>query len=303
MDYEKVYSENWYYTIEIDKGKYTNSMEHRNSAITRKLLRNVVVDNKCCLDIGTQEAVIPILLKKMGAKHVVAYDRYDFSEKINLLKDIYKVDLDYVGDVQLHDLPDALDSREGGRFFDLVVFSGVLYHMINPLGLLALVRGFCKVGGLFLIETVAVQHDNELLYFNAGGKKYGKFSNYFVPTSAWLDYVLRMLGLQPLEAIYLGNIENDPSVRLAILCRSKAAPCPLDDNDTWAHLRCHAEIFKDEAQFNWHNLSQHRTDINYSPYDENVVSIGNRTLYSSLAQIDGYSPSRDEWILSHDAKM
>lgn len=302
MTREDAYTSNWYYTIEIDNGKYTNSMEHRNSAITRKLLRNISVEGKTCLDIGTQEAVIPILLKKMGAKQVTAYDRYDFSEKIELLKDVYRVHFNYVGGMQLHDLPTMLDNR-GGRYYDLVVFSGVLYHMINPLGLLALVRGFCKVGGLFVIETVAIQQNESILHFNAGGRKYGKFSNYFVPTSAWLDYVLRMLGLQPLEAIYLGSIENDETIRLAILCRSQAAPCPLDETDMWAYKSCHADIYKDEAQFNWNDLVHNTTVISYQPYDGSVISVGNQSLYSCLSQIDGYVPSREEWILSHNSTM
>src|SRR5204862_4973199 len=99
--------------------------------------------------------------------------------KIGLLQRIYGTAFDYVAGLQLAELPSRLDA-EGGRFFDLVVFSGVLYHMINPLGLLATARGFCKAGGLFLIETPVTQRPETSVIFNAKGKTYGAPSNYFV---------------------------------------------------------------------------------------------------------------------------
>ncbi len=298
-----ILSENWYYTIEIEKGVFTKGFEHENLAITRKLLRNIEFQNKTCIDIGTQEAVIPILLKKAGAGQVVAYDRYDLSEKINLLRTVYTVDFAYIGGIQLQDLPRKLDESGMEPSFDLVVFSGVLYHMINPLGLLALVRAICRVGGLFLIETVAIQDSREMLYFNARGKTYGQSSNYFIPTTSWLDYALRMLGLLPLHAIYLGEIGSATPIRLAILCRSQSAPCPMDPDDDWMLQDFHGYIFKAEAQFDWQELGRNREPLAYRPYDQSVVQLQNRSLHSALSKHRRYLPSKNELILSLEAKM
>lgn len=303
MENNSLLSSSWYYKIEIEKGVFTNGLEHQNVALTRKLLRNIQVQNKACIDIGTQEAVVPILLKKSGANMVVGYDRYDLSPKIKMLSKIYQVDFEYIGGIQLQELPNRLDQTTAGRFFDLVVFSGILYHMINPLGLMALVRGLCKVGGLFLIETVAQQHPKELLIFNARGETYGPHSNYFVPTTAWLDYTLRMLGLLPLEAVYLGGINTENPIRLAILCRSQNSPCPLEQNDKWMLQSFHDNIFKAEAQFDSKKLESIQEELLYEPYDRSVLKLNNKDLFSQIAKHPRYMPSIDEHILTLEAKM
>jgi hypothetical protein len=303
MENNPLLSVPWYYTVEVEKGVFTKGLEHRNLAITRKLLRNVKIQNKTCIDIGTQEAVIPILLKKAGAKDVVGFDRYDLSQKINILSDAYQVDFEYIGGIQLQELPEKLDQRAAGRFFDLVVFSGVLYHMINPLGLMALVRGLCKVGGLFLIETAAIQHPKEMLIFNDRGKVYGPDSNYFIPTTAWLDYALRMLGLMPLHAVYLGNINNESPIRLAILCRSQDSPCPLDMDDAWMLKSFHDDIFDAECQFNWKKLKNNRGVLDYSLYDSSVIELIHKSLYSEIVKHPRYVPSSDETILTLESQM
>ena len=303
MEDNSILSGPWYYTIEIERGIFTRGLENKNLALTRKLLRNVDVENRTCIDIGTQEAVIPILLKKAGAKTVVGYDRYDLSEKINVLSSIYQVEFEYIGGIQLQDLPKKLDESKNGRFFDLVVFSGVLYHMINPLGLMALVRGLCKTGGFFLIETAAIQHPKEILVFNARGEIYGSSSNYFIPSTSWLDYTLRMLGLMPVQALYLGNINGDAPIRLGILCRSQDSPCPLDHNDEWALRDFHSYILKAETQFDWERLGRDLGDITYHPYDEDVIQLNNKSLYTELAKHSRYIPSNNEAILTLEAKM
>ncbi len=84
------WSTGWYYNIELEEGGFTDGTARKNLALTRKLLRNVDVKGKTCIDIGTTEAVIPVLLKRAGAKTVVAYDRLDISEKVNLVKRFIK---------------------------------------------------------------------------------------------------------------------------------------------------------------------------------------------------------------------
>ena len=303
MKINSILASKWYYTIEIEKGVFTEGLKHRNLALTRKLLRNIILQDRTCIDIGTQEAVIPILLKKGGAQRVVGYDRYDLSDKIRALTETYQVNFEYIAGMQLPELPKKLDESKGGRFFDLVVFSGVLYHMVNPLGLMALVRGLCKTGGLFLIETAAIQNSKEMLIFNARGEIYGPSSNYFIPTTAWLDYTLRMLGLMPLQTIYLGEIKNENPIRLAILCRSQNAPCPLNQNDAWAFESFHTYMFDTESQFNWDNLAENQEQLDYHPYDEGVLQLNNRSLYGELQKHRRYTPSADETLLKLDSTM
>lgn len=278
-------SDQWYYSIELEPGVFTKGRDHGNIAVTRKLLRNIEVRGRDCIDIGTQEGLVPILLKKAGAERMVAYDRRDLSDRIFFLQKRYGAPFDYVPGIQLRDLPSRIERDLGIRFFDLVVFSGVLYHTIDPFGFLALARGLCKIGGLFLLETVARQNPDELLIYNAKGAYGGpEGGNYFVPTTAWLDYALRMVELKPLHAVYLGTLHPLGYARLGVLCRSMSQACPRDPNDAYVFSHWNREIFRDEAQIDWDRLGQTRSEIGFAPYDPSVTRIDDRGLFECLAR-------------------
>jgi len=303
MEGSSILSVPWYYRIEVKKGVFTDGLERPNLALTRKLLRNINIQNRNCIDVGTQEAIIPILLKKAGANKVVGFDRLDLSQKINYLSQVYQVHFDYMGGTQLQELPGKLMGNDGERFFDLVVFSGVLYHMINPFGSLALVRGLCKSGGFLLIETAAIQDPKEMLVFNARGELYGQGSNYFVPTTAWLEYALRMLGLMPLAAVYLGKAKNGGCIRLAILCHSQIAPCPSIKDDAWVSQKFHAYAFNSEARFDWKKIEDNQTQMDYAPYDPSVLNLNHKSLYDELRKHPEYVFSSDETMLTLESRI
>jgi Protein of unknown function (DUF1698) len=213
-------------------------------------LRGVDFSSVSCLDIGTQEAMLPVLMKRAGAAYVAAYDRLDLAERIQKVKQSYGVEFDYIGGTRLADLPDELESRSH-RVVDVVVFSGVMYHMINPLGGLGIARSFCRAGGLFVIETAAMQSRQMAMHFNAEGKLYGMSANFFIPTTACLDYFLRMLRLRPLRGAYVGSPEDSSIIRLAVLCRSEAQTNPLNPDDEWCRDPRIASNFRDESSLRW----------------------------------------------------
>jgi 2-polyprenyl-3-methyl-5-hydroxy-6-metoxy-1,4-benzoquinol methylase len=297
------WSKGWYYNIEIEKGDFTDGIARRNLAITRKLLRNVDVSGKQCLDIGTAEAVIPVLLKRAGAASVVAFDRVNSSKKIKLIKETYKADFDYVVSPTLPDLQTLFIERGDQKYFDLVVFSGVLYHLINPLGLLALVRCFCKIGGLFLLETRAVHDPRAKLMFNEKGR-YG--NEYFSVTTGWLDYALRMMGLEPLHAIFLGALREDSVGRLAVLCRSQGKSIPVDLTDNFALKQFNMltdRSLNEAMRYDLADLLKTQTNISVSPYDSNVANIDGRPMYDAVKDVPPFIPTEDEMRLTLDATM
>lgn len=298
------WSQGWYYEIELENGKFTDGTPRKNMALTRKLLRNVDVNGKDCIDIGTTEAVLPVLLKRAGARSVVAYDRIDSTEKIKTVKDAYQVDFDYIPGISLPDLQTTLVSRGEGGFFDLVVFSGVLYHLVNPLGLLALVRSFCRMGGLFLLETRTMHDPEAKLIFNKGGK----FGNeYFSATTAWLDYALRMVGLEPLHAVYTGALRPDRICRMAVLCRSHPAPIPLDQDDTFmpGQLKLLFDKTANEAmRYDLADLLETKSTIDLSPFsDEYVANVNGQKLYDQVDKCPMYKPLVDETRLTLNGTM
>ena len=114
--------------------------------MVRRLLELTDLRDARCLDIGTQEALIPVSLLRLGAKSVVAYDRLDLSERIRLVQQAYGVEFEYIPGLQMDELQTAL-WKDRKSPLDVVVFSGVLYHMIDPLVGLCIARSLVREGG------------------------------------------------------------------------------------------------------------------------------------------------------------
>jgi hypothetical protein len=197
--------------------------------MVRELLECVEVKGGRCLDIGTQEALISVSLARLGAGQVVAYDRLDLTSRINLVKQAYGVDFDYLSNIQLSELSDAL-RRTGHAPFDLVVFAGVLYHMIDPLAGLGIARSFAREKGLVLVETSAIVSNDKVLYFNDAGS-HRPYSCYFLPSLGWLDYCLRMLRLRPIDCRHISSPTIGSSCRVAVMCRAEDRPIALSGDD------------------------------------------------------------------------
>lgn len=220
----------WYYQIELRPGVITGGGLRGTLSLVRSQLDAMEIAGHSTLDIGTQEAVIPTLLALRGARESVCYDRLDLSGRIALVKEAYGVEFDYIHSHQLHALPAALTQRGHGAF-DIVVFAGVLYHMIDPLGGLGLVRGLVRQNGLLLIETSAIFSPELLMHFNGKGRYY-EGSNYFQITTGTLDYFLRMLRLQVLDCRYIAAAPQIGVGRVSVVCRAIDEALPEGD-DPW----------------------------------------------------------------------
>jgi hypothetical protein len=187
--------------------------------------------------VGIQEGLVSILLARRGAD-VVAYDRVYSQERLELVREALGVKFELIGEateghteklwlgrggptpgkgMALPELRTELTTRGRGPF-DLVVFSGVLYHVYDPLASLALIRGFVRTGGIAIVETAAVFDGAFSLNLNEAGR--------FAPLAIWLpslgclDYLLRLVRLEPIEVVYRGRDQG----RIAVACRAVNEP-------------------------------------------------------------------------------
>ena len=182
-----------------------------------------------CLDIGTREAMVPTLLDRRGAS-VVAYDRDLRRRNLELVEQALETKFELIGDFKLEELPRRLQGANSRPPYDLVVLSGVLYHMFDPMMGLAVARGLVRNGGLLIVETLASFDEQLCMHFNDGGRM---GPNAFrVPSVPCLDYLLRFLRLEALDVRRLGPWQKEgcpPHGRLAVACR--AVPTPADEPD------------------------------------------------------------------------
>src|SRR5262249_23476473 len=123
--------------------------------------------------------------------------------------------------------------------------------------------------------------------------------NYFVVTTAWLDYALRMLGLRPLEVAYIGSPGPGSVNRVAALCRSEPWPCPLDRDDRWAGLPDHEALFGLEAGGGWEGMRSEATTTRHTrgPWSTAL------SLYDAIAESEPYPFTVEESRLRFDSTM
>ncbi|MEE9413966.1 MAG: methyltransferase domain-containing protein [Acidimicrobiales bacterium] len=226
---EEIEKFNWYYKIELKKGATTGGRVRGTSSMTRRIVANMGIDGSRCLDIGAQEGLLSVLMSRHGAAKVAAYDRLDLADRLALVQEAYGVEIDYYHSLQLNELPAAVE-KAGEDPFDVVVFAGVLYHMIDPLAGLALTRSFIREGGLAVIETSVVASGELVVHINAKGRYY-KGSNYFQISLGSLDYFLRMLRLEPIDLLFTEPSKDNIS-RATIVARAVDAVV-ADADDEW----------------------------------------------------------------------
>ena len=178
----------------------------------------------------------------------------------------------------------------------LVVFSGILYHMIDPLAGLGMARSFVREDGLFIIETSAFITDELVLKFNGGGKYY-KGSNYFQVGLGCLDYFLRMLRLRPIDCVF--EKRNWDICRVSIVCRAESAPIALGE-DEWINKQF---VRKDFHAYNlfYDKLKSDKPEVAYEPINKSKLVYHEGTncvnLYETVVQNEKHETTDKQGML------
>lgn len=208
----------WYYQIELPDGTFTNGRPHLSLAMCRKFFPRIEKAGLRVLDIGSQDFVAPILFQRQGAGEIVAYDRLKLETRRRVVEESYGAKFHYASGLNLLDLKKHLRERNIGTAFDYVNFCGVLYHMVDPLAGLAIARSFVRTGGILLLETSFSSEPGYVAQVNHHGVLYN-CSNYLQVSLESLDYWLRMLRLQILDAAFGGMTTNNIG-RVVVACRA-----------------------------------------------------------------------------------
>ena len=221
VDPAEYFEQYWYYSIELKPGQFTPGQNHRNLGLTRSLLERCEVEGRRCLDIGTMEAAVPVLLSRRGAREVVGVDVMNCDRKVAVVKHYTGATFSYHGGLTHEKTAPFVRRRYGGNF-DLVVLSGVLYHCFGPLHVLTTARSLVRTGGLMIVETFAALDKQEAMFFNARGQLSPDPSTYFLMSVTLLEYLLRYLKLEPLDCVASPAVDvgGRPSARVAVVCRA-----------------------------------------------------------------------------------
>jgi 2-polyprenyl-3-methyl-5-hydroxy-6-metoxy-1,4-benzoquinol methylase len=245
-EFQRILNQHWYYSMELKPGLYTRGDEHANVICTRELLARLTPLDLDICDIGTMEGMIPVLLKRRGARSVVALDAIDCTEKVRLVQLCTGESFEYVPRVSLSRVREALSERarlssyssEWGQTkiptgFDVVVLSGVLYHVFSPCHVIGLARTLLKRGGLLILETAASCQDRYAQNWVFRGDKwiYPSGTNTWFLTLKLLDHLLRFMKFKPVDCVH-GPIFEDIT-RVAVAAVAVADPLSLEAESEW----------------------------------------------------------------------
>jgi hypothetical protein len=220
-DIEFLLALQWYYSVELAPGVTTRGQDHPGAGLTREALRRTEFAGRTCVDLGTQEGLFSVLLQRGGAATVEGQDRHPRKDQVAAIQKIYDAPFKFIAGGSIEEYGQSRIRRKCPPA-DLLLFSGILYHMFDPLVGLCRVRALAAHGGVVIVETAAVTRPDTqrpALYFNADNSLYPS-STYFLPTPAWLDAALRFAGLIPIDCHYFHHGGGARVGRICVPCRA-----------------------------------------------------------------------------------
>jgi tRNA (mo5U34)-methyltransferase len=213
----------WYQRIYLGQGVYTLPTLQLHNYVWRAVETMLPegFQGASVLDVGTNAGYFCIQAKLKGAGRVVGVDFDDrYLKQAEACRAIWKLDIDYrqadIDQLQLHTL---------GQRFDVVLFTGILYHLKNPLGVLEQVAGLCNDAIVVETEVISPAHRNIVhvrqgpfgrtvvtpctsgfMKFIEKDELNGDSSNWWVPDEACVLGMLRTAGFKYFsQPRYLGE--------------------------------------------------------------------------------------------------
>ncbi len=140
----------WYQRIYLGQGIYTAPERRLHNDVWDWLIQHVPRDGfqgRSVLDVGANAGFFCIQAKLMGAGRVLGIDSSDvYLQQARGCAEIWGLDIEY----RLIDC-DEFESLRLNETFDIIFFTGVLYHLKNPLGVLERVSKLCN--DAIVVET------------------------------------------------------------------------------------------------------------------------------------------------------
>ena len=273
-------SEWWYYSVEFEDGMRRGIYPDSLPMLPRMLLDRCDVRGLDLLDVGCMEGLIPALATRRGAKAMAVDVSNHCEAKLERVRAAY-------GDFPFKVSPVAYElHRQIPKRFDFVNLSGLLYHVVSPLLVLLGARPLLKMGGLMIVATNVIAERGYSAHFNAHGRIQIEANTFWYPTIDLLDYWLRMVGLDPIDALYLPHsavadvplgesrvsyVFDKPSGYLALMCRAM----PMPAGDEWMRLATRDSVDFCRLGGDW---SQERSIASYTRGRDAWAAVATPTL-------------------------
>jgi tRNA (mo5U34)-methyltransferase len=194
----------WWHSIDLGGGVTTSGVKTAELMASEfaNTFSNVDLRGKSVLDIGASDGGFSVEAARRGASRVVAVDQYDRKheywngrERIDLVSAATGIAIEAVA-VDL-DSP-RLSLAHLGQF-DIVLFLGVFYHLVDPI---AALREIVPLARELLILETHVEETGDprpLMIFYPGGELGGDPTNWWGPNTACVREMLRIAGFNRID--------------------------------------------------------------------------------------------------------
>lgn len=214
----------WYHNFQLPDGETIAGRKNGNASVVRRAFTGLDLTGRNCVDLGTMDGLYAILMKQMGARKVLAFDRMNRDRYIHIVRELYGHDFGYYPGLHFENVPEIC-LTQFKALADFVNFAGILYHMLDPMRGIGLVRAMVRRGGMVLLDVPAIVSEESTLYFNHDWKFY-THGTYFVPTVFLLEKMVQLMGFEIVDGNFArqGHLNKKPLVRIALMLRAGNFP-------------------------------------------------------------------------------
>ena len=184
---------------------------HRPSRLLSTFMRRFdalpkSLDGQRVLDIGCYAGGTSLLLAAMGASVVAVEEVTKYVDCLRYLRDSFALENLDPRNLSLYDLT----TDEFQDAFDIVLFSGVLYHLSDPVLGLRITFNAVRPGGRCLLETAAAKSNARILdYAGKNDPGRGGGANWFYPSPLVVSEMMDEVGYCDIRSIVQPNPRHD----------------------------------------------------------------------------------------------
>lgn len=192
----------WFHSIDLGGGVITPGAKtpEIHAAEVPAFFGPIDLDGASVVDIGAWNGFYSFTAKQRGARRVLATDHYCWNHPTFRGRETFELARDALGlEIDMHeiDVPDL--SVEALGTFDVVLFLGVFYHLLDPID--GLRRAAALAGDVLVVETYvdARYVDRPAMIFYPGTELAGDATNWWGPNVPLLRALLTTLGFAHID--------------------------------------------------------------------------------------------------------
>jgi tRNA (mo5U34)-methyltransferase len=186
----------WWHTIELQPGVWTPGMKTKElmDIELSRVFDSVDLRGKSVLDVGAWTGGFSIEAKRRGAKRVVALDHFTWTHPDVRARDAFDFAVKTAGleieAVEIDLATPRLSLDHLGKF-DIVLYLGVFYHLVDPISVTEEVGS--RATETLILETYLTDMTSPIpnMTFYPGTELVGDPTNWWGPNKACVEALLR----------------------------------------------------------------------------------------------------------------